>query len=96
MVHLCIKNTPNISLIQTNFAIFPNPTKKLVNLRLEIKDGEEIIFELHDIVGKKIMGKRLSSGLLHGVDINSVQHGIYLYRLIKNEEVLQSGKLIIE
>jgi hypothetical protein len=81
---------------EKSFVIYPNPTKENVNLRYEVKDNEEVYFELHDIVGKKVMKQRLNSSLLHTIDLKTVRHGIYLYRLVNTEEVLLSGKLVIE
>ncbi len=81
---------------ENSFAIYPNPTKELVNLRFEVKDGEEIYFELHDVTGRKVMRNRLNSNSLHSIELKAVRHGLYLYRLINAETILESGKLVIE
>jgi hypothetical protein len=81
---------------ENTFAIYPNPTKEIINLRFEVKEGSEIYFDLHDIVGKRMMRKRLSNAMLHTIKLEPMHHGIYLYRLTNENEILKSGKLVIK
>lgn len=81
---------------ENSFAIYPNPAKELVNLSFQVKDGEEVFFELHDLTGRKVMRKRLKTNSLHHIELKAVHHGIYIYRLLNVESILESGKLVIE
>ncbi len=62
----------------------------------KVTDEEIVIFELYDILGKKQITKQLRPASEHQVLLSAVQPGIYFYRLIKGNEAVESGKLIIE
>lgn len=78
------------------FKIYPNPTNSLVNIEYKVENEQEIIFELYDVVGKKKVAQSLNEGLIHRIDIKEIQTGIYFYRLIQGNSVLENGKLIVQ
>lgn len=81
---------------ENTFAIYPNPTKELVNLRFEVKEEDEVYFELHDAIGRKVKIMRVTTGVLHTLKLDAMHQGVYIYRLVDNKNVLESGKLVIE
>jgi hypothetical protein len=53
------------------------------------------IFEVYDIVGKKVLSQKLSESETK-VDLNSLNAGTYLYRIIQNGVSIKSDKLILD
>ncbi|MAC95059.1 MAG: hypothetical protein CMC96_06130 [Flavobacteriales bacterium] len=78
------------------FAIYPNPADEQLNISYSVEEDEEIVLEIYDVLGKKIMTKSLNSGHLHQINTSQLQHGVYIYRLFKSKEQINSGKLVIE
>lgn len=78
------------------FAIYPNPANEQLNISYSVEEDEEIVLEIYDVLGKKIMAKSLNSGHLHQINTSQLQHGVYIYRLFKSKEQINSGKLVIE
>ncbi len=83
-------------LNNSSFSIYPNPAKNLLNLEYSVGEDEEASFELLDVLGKVQMKTQLKNTNMHQINLNNLQEGIYFYRLIKNNAITQSGKLIIE
>ena len=75
--------------------IYPNPSNGAINIRFEITKNQIVIFELIDILGKKQEEMRLTEGNLHQIQLTNKQRGIYFYRLVNEDSVLKTGKLII-
>ncbi len=79
-----------------NFSIYPNPAKNVINLEYSVREDEQVNFELIDVLGRFQLKTQLNASNLHQINLDNFSAGIYFYRLIKNEKVTQSGKLIIE
>jgi hypothetical protein len=78
------------------FALYPNPADEQLNISYSVEKDERIELELYDVLGKRVMIKSLNSGNLHQVNSSHLQHGVYIYRLFKSKEQIQSGKVVIE
>jgi hypothetical protein len=78
------------------FALYPNPADEQLNISYSVEKDEKVELELYDVLGKQIMIQSLNSGDLHQVNSSQLQHGVYIYRLLKSKEQINSGKLIIE
>jgi len=78
------------------FAIYPNPADEQINISYSVEKDEEIVLEIYDVLGKRIMTKSLNSGHLHQINTSQLQHGVYIYRLFKSKEQINNGKLVIE
>ncbi len=79
-----------------NFSIYPNPAKNSVNLEYSVGEDEQVNFELIDVLGRFQLKTQLNASNLHQINLDKFSAGIYFYRLIKNDTITQSGKLIIE
>jgi len=72
--------------------IINNPVKEIISLNKEMI-VPPCQFELLDLNGKILLQKTVDTNN-STVNINHMQNGLYLYRLIKNNEVIYTGKVI--
>lgn len=81
-------------------AVYPNPAKDFVKIRLEIQNiSGAAIFELYDITGRKVLSKELSVEQSVPVEINlsEVRPGIYLLKVsMVKDNLFRTVKLVKE
>jgi len=68
-----------------NVAVFPNPTKGILNIRLPENKSEKTVLNLYDIQGRNILSKE-SSNTDETLNIENLSDGIYMLSI-------QSGNL---
>jgi len=84
-------------LQQAQGEMFPNPTNGTTTYYTELSESESGIIEVTDVFGRVVKTAVLTSGSNQvEIDMAELPSGIYLYRAIINEEVRQTGKLIVE
>ena len=89
-----LKMTHAVGQIQTSATVAPNPLQHSMNITLTnalAEQGHTVM--LYNMQGKKVLEALLSGQTTH-IDID-MPNGIYLYRILLNNEILQSGKVII-
>jgi hypothetical protein len=78
-------------------AIYPNPTSGKVTIDYQLLDDEMGVFEIWDITGKKVLSFNLlphtTSRSLWGTEV--LNSGVYHYKMIVNELIVQKNKLVI-
>ncbi len=57
---------------------------------------ETVTFELIDLLGKVQFSIRLSVANIHQLNLQQMQSGLCIYRLIVNDKITESDKLIIQ
>ena len=72
--------------------IIHNPVKEIISLNKEMI-LHPCLFELFDLNGRILLQKTVNTNN-NTVNIHHIQNGVYIYRLIKNKEVLYKGKVI--
>ena len=81
---------------QIKGSIYPNPAKDEATLDYLIADGSTATLEIYSIVGNKVVSFTLESGSeYHKFSIKSLEGGIYVYRVIVNNEIKDTNKFII-
>ena len=73
----------------TNFRLFPNPVKNLLNIKSNVQDYDVSIFNLH---GQIIYTKKGSSNDLK-IDTKKLTSGVY-FVLINSNDNSQSFKIV--
>lgn len=86
----------NFNQLNTQFSVYPNPTRGEVTIDYLVAENEIVQIEIIDLMGKVQLVKDLNVSSMHTLKLNELTTGIYFYRLIKNDALLHSGKLIIE
>lgn len=77
---------------KSKIKIYPNPTKNLINISLENNPQHPLLFELYDILGKKLLQEKITSP--SSVNISSFPSGIYFYKITDGENKTAIGKII--
>jgi len=73
--------------------IYPNPFFDKITVSLSTNYNSHSIFELYDIVGKRILDSRLYKDR-NELDLEYLGSGIYIYRIMNEGKAILSGKLI--
>lgn len=74
-----------------NIAVYPNPTKSQVVVKLENNANKFVLF---DVTGKEVKSVNLLS-LTTNVDLTNLNSGVYFYSIVDNNTVIKTDKLII-
>ena len=87
-------DVPATSASQDNFEIYPNPFSTSVTINIE-NISQLNVYELtiYDILGNEIAMNRLSDKKTI-VETDNFPNGIYYYKITKDSELIQNGKLI--
>ncbi len=83
-------STNAVDFQNSTVSVFPNPATESV--KISWKGNEQLILEMYQITGSKVMQQPAFSG--KEVSLSRLQSGIYIYKLINGNEILYSGKLI--
>lgn len=78
--------------IVTEPIIYPNPTKKFLNIRTDFIN-QECNFILYDLKGQKVFTLLVTGGV-STIDLGSIPGGLYLYKIEAGINVF-AGKLVI-
>ncbi len=77
--------------------IFPNPTSENINLSMQESPKEELQLELYNIIGQLVLEQQLPAfEKEHTINIQHLQSGVYLVKLISENQVVYSGKIVKE
>ena len=82
----------NDAFVKEKNLIVNNPTKEFILLNKDMIE-HPCLFELIDISGKVLLQKTVDANN-NTVNVNHIQNGMYLCRLIKNNNVVCTGKVI--
>lgn len=77
----------------SNFSVYPNPTKGLLNVRFSENPDAKTVLNLFDIQGRIIMSKPASS-LSETLNIENLQDGVYLLS-IENGSQKTTKKIVL-
>lgn len=83
--------TNELVAVDYNFTIYPNPTRSVVNIRLENTTNESS-FQILDLNGRVIKEFTGTSQ----VDVSTLQSGIYLVNRIEQKQVVKVKKLVVQ
>lgn len=72
---------------------YPNPTKGLLNIQVDGTVNQVMTFEVYDLSGKLIEQIELGNIDQHQLYLN-LDHGMYLYHIRTQQELIGSGKLM--
>lgn len=83
--------TNELVAVDYDFTIYPNPTRSVVNIRLENTTNESS-FQILDLNGRVIKEFTGTSQ----VDVSTLQSGIYLVNRIEQKQVVKVNKLVVQ
>ena len=85
-----IENTQDINLECT---VYPNPTRSIIKLSIESLDFENMRFQLFDINGILIQGKKVESKETE-ISMDYLIPSIYFLKVIKDKKEVKTFKII--
>lgn len=82
--------------VQNNkIIVYPNPFSSNISVDIGLPDPHDLTIEFTNILGQLISRKQIPDNISkHIVLTGSWMKGIYLYRVVKNGNTIQSGKLV--
>jgi len=79
------------------FTIYPSPAQNEFTIKYKNLDVTSATLVLTDVCGRKVKEIKINNSAgKETVSIEGIASGIYLYRLIANEDVLCKGKMVVE
>src|SRR5690554_6414935 len=82
--------------VEEKMRMYPNPSRNLLNIDFETTKEGKYQFELYDMLGKKVYGSAIQQNSKHKIVVDHLQAAMYFYRLIHNQEVIKTGKIVVE
>jgi len=80
-------------LVRASVQVFPNPVSKDLNILVKNATGN-LQFELFTVSGSKVLDEKWEAANgVHSVDFSVQMPGIYLYRILSGQDVVQ-GKIV--
>jgi len=73
---------------------YPNPASDLINIRLTGEIGGKAILEIYNIQGKRQKSYSLRGNEINSIDLNGLNPGIYVARILIDNSVITSRKII--
>ncbi|MEI8087937.1 MAG: ice-binding family protein [Paludibacter sp.] len=84
----------NTAEAKKTITVGPNPFSSYSKIVLnDVSKINTYIFKLYNVLGKEIMNTPISKQSTT-IDMSSVNSGIYFYKVMDNDKIVQSGKLI--
>jgi hypothetical protein len=77
-----------------DFSIFPNPTSGQINITYKITDNDNARLIITDLLGQELQNIPLvNSAQTLNTELQLPNYGLYLYKFIVNNKLMQAGKL---
>jgi hypothetical protein len=92
IIYMGIKNNS----IPNKETVSPNPTNlRAFEIRAESYFPAQTYFQLFDITGRMILQKPLSEKVVR-MELDDISAGLYLYTITSQQELISSGKLVVQ
>lgn len=84
-----LKESPTVT-------VMPNPFSSVTTIKIQnYTDEQPVLFELYNTLGECVQRLELLNGQVE-LNRGDLAAGVYLYRAVANDELLGSGKLVVE
>lgn len=81
----------------SNIKVYPNPFSDATTFVIHSdKTNETYTFELFDVLGKKVMEQTNITAKQFSINRNSLENGMYFYKIYTAESVVGVGKVIVK
>ncbi|MCC7301866.1 MAG: T9SS type A sorting domain-containing protein [Bacteroidia bacterium] len=79
-----------------NVSVFPNPAQGEITLEFNSSIPYETTFEIVNVAGQKVLSAILKKNTnLHKLNLEGLNPGIYMYRIIASGEIIWKEKVVI-
>lgn len=83
----------DISIINQNILVYPNPTNSLLNFKLNSYKTKLLDFIIYNTLGQSVGNFQLNANNLQ-IDISYLNNGIYYYSIKNGQEIILNNKII--
>jgi len=84
------------AIAKQKFLVYPNPAKKDIYITPQSNVGSEFVFVLCNLESEVIIQRKIINFNPSVINITNLKDGLYLYRIIDNDQLVQNGKIIIK
>lgn len=86
--------TASISPQQVSIAVYPNPAKDILTLDISnVTPYQDMRFVVSDILGQEVRSEIITKAKTE-IDISAYQPGIYVWHLLSDKSIIQSGRVV--
>lgn len=78
---------------EVNFELYPNPVSNVLNIKLTSAEQNATRIEVVNVLGKIISINKLEKSLT-SIDVSSIDNGVYIVNVYKNNERVSTKKII--
>ena len=78
---------------EITIAVYPNPVKEYINIRMDTKSTDNLKAEIFSMSGMKLLSESINSNNT-GIDIQRLPASDYILRLSNSDQVLKSFKIV--
>ena len=76
-----------------SFSVYPNPVSSQLSVNVST-NGNSVQFNVYNIMGEVVLKETLHDGV-NSISVTNLTNGIYFYSVLKNNEVIETKKLIV-
>lgn len=79
------------------FTLWPNPADQEVFVQMAgtaLEEGK-VTIELYSLIGQRLYTAEFGLDQRHRMDVSRLSHGVYIYRLLAGDRMLNAGKLMV-
>ncbi len=91
-----ILTVENIYQDQLQVKAFPNPFTKSTSIEVSGKTYNLLELEVYDLLGRKMASRQVSFSNQVQLERGNLQTGIYVYRLIGDQQIISTGKITVD
>jgi hypothetical protein len=93
----CVLNLHGVEL-EAFFAVYPNPADDFIEFEYDLKvPSQNAVLSIYDLMGREL--EKLDLGWepsgIKVIDTSDLPNGVYIYELLKDQEQVKSGKIVI-
>jgi len=78
----------------SSLKMYPNPATSILNFELNSAQGE--ILQIHDILGKLVLSKKINGAQAFSIDTSALKSGVFVVEIIGINDQKITKKLVIE
>jgi hypothetical protein len=79
-----------------NIKVYPNPATDYITVETSDLNGIDAYFQLYDLQGRLIISRKIQENDNQNIALNTLQKGMYIFRIVNSQTTIGAGKLMKE
>ena len=84
------------AISEQKFLVYPNPVKSDIHIIPQTNVDPDLVFILYNLKSEVIIQRKITNFNPSVINITNLKDGLYFYRIIDNNSLVQNGKIIIK